>query len=234
MKIIVKTKDEISDEARTAHKIRDYVASITKNDSVNKIIMSHNPKDKHLIFAKPYQNSFAIIDYYNRHEIINKIALAISANKRFYNTTVNQIGIFEHQYNIPAKQTMEIIYRTRTPIVLAVNDKEIAYVYRITKHPDAKRAEQMLQERINRSLKYMINRIYGIEYQPSVKIKLMQYRFTKAYFKPDDEFPLLAVNVQFASDHTLPAFVGYKNGFGFGHIYQQQFTFSQSRLTVSK
>ncbi len=218
MKINITTKDNI--KKISARDVRNYIASITKNDAeINKVVLSHDPKDKHLIFVKPYHHNCVIIDYYNRYNLDEKIAKAIRSNTKFFHTVIQDVEVSPFEYIIPVKQTCSLEYGTRTPIVLTANNNEIRFVYHLYKHQDKKKIESMLQTRINRSIQFAIKRLLNIDYYPDVRISLVDYYLQNIIFETSEGVKEpFAIKANFISNTNLPQFVGYKNGYGWGQI----------------
>ena len=189
--------------------IRNYVGSIVDERFEDKV-MRHKMDLPQVIYPKTYKGGFEIVSYSNDVELMQHVKNKIDSHRNFFGQEIKNARFINEQYEIPQKQ--ETSYITRTPVIIAVNLFEFkAVAGKITDSFFA----NYINIRIKNDVRYQIKKIYGIDFDFDLKTAVMDIKRISIQYK---DIKLPAITMKFYSNYTLPRFMGYKIGLGWGEI----------------
>lgn len=219
MKLIVKTTRPISGERgmTTPRDIRNLCGSIAP-ERTKEIVMWHQSATPHLIYTKASRNSFAIVTYTEEGEAaltdlagrFASLDKGISLNH--HQTEVSDVILRPSAYRAPKEGLFR--YRITSPLIIAGQKPEFAEA---REHwEDEEYIKGFTARVIADNMAKHIEDWFGIDFEPlDLKLVFREFRRFRTPYK-EDYFP--AVTGEFLSNYSLPDFVGYKIGLGYGEL----------------
>jgi len=219
MKLVVQT-DKIIKELKPRD-IRNFIGSIV-DETFKDEVLWHKKMPPELIYVKPFKYGFEIVSWKNRMDLLHHIHEKLidkHINIKGIKANIKKSFFKEEGLTIPQKGLY--FYKSRTPIILSTNPVEYKIVYACnTKNQDD------LIKYIKKRIKYSI--IYNAKYYFNLNlnlddlnliiekqdIRLVEYKTGIKNFQ--------AVFIKMASNYSLPRFVGYKIGLGWGELIMQK------------
>lgn len=213
----------------TPRDVRNFIGSIA-DEKYKDYVMYHGNKLSPVIYSKPFGNSFEITfakSDKQSTDVFSDIKEKISGNIKFYGERINRLIIDDTDYNpIPSKEMA--FYKSKTPFVLAVNDIEYKILYSTLKKQDKADFINFLTRRIRDSIIFQIKEYIRKPFDAGILNDLKIYmqmnknvngrEFVYKNIRYKDKV-LPVIYLSFISNYTLPEFVGYKIGLGYGQIY---------------
>lgn len=220
--------------------------SITPRDIRNLIMSKLNVVDKNVmdklankdkvgneqslfIYPKPRPNSFEVLNYSNDFQAMSLLETVImGTDGKGCNATLagNEIKIKkilwkEEEYQLPVRELS--IYKTRTPIIISVNNVEHKMAYAFAERNNL---DTLLKKRIIDITKIQCKQFFNLEIEiDDLDIKIMSINKITVY--PDNinrkGVYYQAVYCEFVSNYKLPRFLGYQTGLGYGEILTKNF-----------
>lgn len=209
MKLSVKIKD-VGDAGISPRDVRNYVGSIVDEKFINKA-MWHQRSSSPVIYPKVHRDGFEIVNYTNDIELMQHIKNRIDTHRIFYGENIDDVRFVNEQYNVPQKG--DKIYMSRTPLIIGVNPFELRLLDCRT---DSEYFKRYLNARINDDVRYQIKNYLNLDITFDIKITPIEIKRIGVQYKDDVRLP--AVVMKFHSTHSLPRFLGYKTGLGWGEI----------------
>lgn len=214
MKVSVFTEDKIK---KTPRDVRNFIGSIA-SEKFKDYFMWHKKETPPIIYPLPHDNGFEIIMYHNNINMINDINSKLLKKPKFYETKVKSVRVFDYSYIPAVKSDKFLKYRTRTPMVISLNEVEYKICYNVNK--DKIKLQKYLAHRIRSALNYQMKCYVGIDVIfNDLEVKLTQYSYFMTKDK-DKHFP--AIMMDFECNYILPEFLCYKIGLGYGQIKKEE------------
>jgi hypothetical protein len=215
MKIVALVRDCGSFKPRD---VRNYVGSIV-DEKFKDLAMWHKHATPELIYVKPFKNSFEIISPKNDITLISHIAEKIEKNRDFYGKKIEKVFLKNEQFLFPQRGLT--CYSTRTPIIIALNSKEIGITLACKKNNEMDDLKRYLTHRIESDAEFQIKEWFGLD------LKINEFAITSISnikqlfldYKDGIKFP--AITMDFVCNYRLPRFIGYKIGLGWGEIIEK-------------
>jgi len=199
--------------------IRKIIGSITDDKYID-LVLWHKHTPPEVLYSKPLNNSFEIINYTNNLELLTHIKEKLQNIELFKQAKVIKTEILPEDYIIPQKGLY--VYETRTPIILSINPVEYKIIYAINQNNNLEDLRKYLTSKfikdINHKLKHYFNTSIKID---DLNLILQDKRIRLVEVK-DDEKKRQAIFLKFASNYKLPRFVSYSNGLGWGELIEKQ------------
>ncbi len=220
MKIFVKTKELKNVKPRD---IRNLLGSIVDNEFKDEV-MWHKRKPPKIIYAKPYKKGFEIINYINDYRLMHHILKKLESIKNNIflggkKIKIEDIELKSEDFTIP--QPGLYFYQTRTPIILSTNPVEYKIVY-ATNTQNKKDLIKYIQHRIIHSTKLFAKEYFNIDldYLDDLNLIIQENDIRLVDYKEGLK-KYQAVYLKLASNYSLPRFVGYKIGLGWGELKEK-------------
>ena len=218
MKLIVKTDNEI--KKLKPRDIRNLIGSIVE-EQYKDLVLWHKHEPSELIYAKPYKLGFEIVSWKNNIKLLKHIEEKLQNKKLHFGEIEAKVKkVWYKDENLTIPQQGLFFYYTRTPIILSTNPVEYKIVYATNQKEDKNDLIKYIKHRIKYDVVYKLKHYYGIDVSNSLKdlnliiqkedIKLVDYK--------EGEKKLQAAFLKFASNYSLPRFIGYKTGLGWGEL----------------
>ncbi len=209
MKLSVKIKN-LGDTGVLPREVRNYVGSIIDEKFIPKA-MWHQRSSSPVIYPKVHKDSFEIVNYTNDIELMQHIKYRIDTHRNFYGNEIDDVKFINEQYNVP--QRGDMIYISRTPMIIGINPFELKLLDCRT---DSEHFKRYINARINDDVRYQIKNYLNLDIEFDIKITPIEVKRIGVQYKEDARYP--AVIMKFHSSHSLPRFLGYKTGLGWGEI----------------
>jgi hypothetical protein len=220
MKLIAKTDKEI--KLLTPRDIRNFIGSVV-DEKYKDEVMWHKHLPPKLIYIKPFKNFFDILTYTNDIGLLYHIADKIKDKEikiKGINAKIKDIDFKDETFEIPKKRLS--FYTTRTPVILSTNPVEFKLVYTLNIKNKTDELKRYIIHRIRTDVEYRAKYYYNLDLNlkdleliiQNKKIRLVEYKEGLKKFQ--------AVYMNFASNYTLPRFVGYKTGLGWGELISKK------------
>lgn len=205
--------------------VRNFLASVNKRDEYNKKVLWHKHIPPVLIFRNPTKNHLEIINYTNDVEMMEYFR-KIVVGKEIYNSQgksrIKRASLKTENFEIPKPLAPYFaVYRTRTPIIIASNNKEIEKIRKIEN--DTRALREFLKNFILNSIFHQTKHYLGIDlpekYKKQILIDIADIKyFYVPYPKKEISLNFPSVKCRVISNYLLPRFVGYRIGYGFGEL----------------
>jgi hypothetical protein len=216
MKLIVKTDKEI--KSLKPRDIRNFIGAVT-DDKYADDILWHKKTPPKLIYVKPYKMGFEIVTWTNDYGLLQHIAEKIqdkTMNIKGINAKITDTWFKDENFTIPQKGLY--FYETRTPVILSTNPVEYKIVYAINTSNNKKALIDYIKHRIKNDVEYKAKHYFNLDLDlkdlnliiKNENVRLVDYKDGLKKFQ--------AVFMKFASNYSLPRFVGYKTGLGWGEL----------------
>jgi len=225
MKLIVKTDKEI--KLLRPRDIRNFIGAISDKDYKEDVFWHKNLPPK-LTYVKPFKLGFEIVNYDNSINVINHIAEKLEELKekkeliylKGIETKIKKVWFKAEEFIIPQKGLY--FYKTRTPVRLSDNPTEYKIVYACNNKSDRSDLIKYITRRIKNDIEYKAKYYFNIDLDLSDLNLIIQDEEVKMveYKKGLKDFQ--AVYMSFASNYSLPRFVGYGTGLGWGELIMQK------------
>jgi hypothetical protein len=220
MKLIVKTDKEIKN--LTSRDIRNFTGAIVDKEYIDDV-MWHKKTPPKLIYIKPFKLGFEIVTWTNDIGLLQHIAEKLkdkTINIKNINAKIKKTWFKDENFTIPQKGLY--FYETRTPIILSVNPVEYKIVYATNTKEDKSDLIKYIKRRIITDIKYKAKHYYNLNLNlddlnliiEDENVRLVEYK--------EDLKKFQAVFLRFASNYSLPRFIGYKTGLGWGEIISKR------------
>ena len=223
MKLIVKTDKEIN--SLKPRDIRNFIGKIA-DESYKDDIFWHKHLPPKLIYVKPFRLGFEIVNYDNSLNLLNHIAKRLEKfknrviNLKGIETKIKKVWFKPEEFIIPQKGLY--FYKTRTPVRLSNNPVEYKIVYACNNKSDRRDLIRYITHRIKSDIEYKAKHYFNIDLDLSdlnliiqdENVRLVEYKKGLKDFQ--------AVYMTFASNYSLPRFVGYGTGLGWGELIMQK------------
>ena len=218
MKLIVKTDKEI--KGLLPRDVRNFIASVIGEKYRDKVLY-HGFAPSELIFVKPFKRGFEIVSYKNDADLLFHIEEAIRDKTiNVFKTKAKIEKIWYKPEDLILPQKGLFFYYTRTPVILSTNPVEYRIVYATNNKKDKSDLIRYIKHRIKKDVIFKIKHYYGIDVSNVLKdlnliikeenVRLVEYK--------KGEKKRQAAYLKFASNYSLPRFVGYKTGLGWGEL----------------
>lgn len=223
MKLLIKTDtDKIYDIK--PKDIRRYIGNIVDKQYEDKVLW-HERKPPAIIYPKTFKGGFEIVNYTGDRKLMYHIWEKIEKNREIklngISCKVVKVRDKEEEYEIPKKGLY--FYKTRTPIILSANPIEYKIVYATATKEDLSDFNNYVKYRIINDIKYKLKHYFDIDFNKlddlNLIIKKEDIRLVEV---KEGEKKRQAVWLTFASNYSLPRFVGYANGLGWGELIMQK------------
>ena len=218
MKLIVKTNKEI--KSLKPRDIRKLVGSIV-DEKYKDLVLWHKHKPSELIYVKPYKLGFELVSWKNNVELLKHIEEKLQNRELYFEAVkakIKKVWYKDEVLTIP--QQGLFFYYTRTPIILSTNPVEYKIVYATNQKEDKSDLIKYIKHRIKYDVVYKIKHYYGIDVSNIIKdlnLIIQQENIRLVNYK-EGEKKMQAAFLKFASNYSLPRFVGYKTGLGWGEL----------------
>jgi hypothetical protein len=204
--------------------IRKYIGAIVPNE-IKEEVLWHKNKPPKIIYAKPYKKYFEIINYTNDKRLIYLIKESLKKypvlKMKGNETVIKDIKELPEEFNIPERGLY--LYQTRTPIILSVNPVEYKIVY-ATNIQNPNDLEKYIKHRIKSDIEYKLYEYFGIKYTFDDFEMIINKKDIKLLSVYDiDKKKKQGAYITFSTNYSLPRFVGYATGFGFGELTEINF-----------
>jgi hypothetical protein len=220
MKVIVGTDKEV--KKLTPRDVRNFIGSIVDKKYEDDVLW-HQKKPSKLIFVKPYRLGFEIVTYTNDYGLMYHIAEKLEGkeiNIKGVNAKVKKVWFKDENFVIPQKGLY--LYETRTPIMLAGNPVEYKIVYTLNTKKDKKELMEYIKHRIKSDVEYKAKYYFNLDLNLDDLNIIIQKEDIRLVDYKDDTKKFQAAFLKFASNYSLPRFVGYRVGLGWGEILNQK------------
>lgn len=213
MKIIVKAKDAGS---LTPRHVRDYVGAIVDQEYKD-VCMWHKHSVPELIYPKLYKDGFEIVSVKNG-SVLEHIAGKIEASKKFYGRNIEKVWFKEEKFGFPQRRLTA--YQTRTPIVIGSNKVEYGIAVACAKNGRPADLKRYIGRRIKSDVEHYVKAYFGVNISiPDLSLNITELKQLFLNYKEGVRLPMAAMS--FTSNYSLPRFVGYKIGLGWGEIIER-------------
>ncbi len=214
MKIIVKAKDTGS---LTPRHVRNYIGAIV-DEEYKDICSWHKHSVPELIYPKPYSSGFEIISVKNNLPVLAHIAKKIEENRKFYGRDIEEVWSKDEQFGFPRRGIAA--YQTRTPIVIGSNKVEYGIAVACAKKGRTDDLKRYIGRRIKSDVEYYVRAYFGINISiPDLSLNITELKQLFLNYKEGVRLPMAAMS--FTSNYSLPRFVGYKIGLGWGELIER-------------
>ena len=221
MKLVVRT-DKIIKELYSRD-IRNFIGSIV-DEEFKDTVLWHKKVPPELIYVKPFRFGFEVLSWKNRMDLLYHLYEKIkdkSINIKGIKANIENSFFKEEGFNIPQKGLY--FYYTRTPIILSVNPVEYKIVYACNMQKQQDDLIRYIKKRIKYSIIYNAKHYFDLDINlddlnliiERQDIRLVDYKNGGKKFQ--------AVFLKIASNYSLPRFVGYKIGLGWGELIEKKF-----------
>jgi len=227
MKAIFTLDKEIKKNSLLPRDIRNLVGAVMKNGKTKDALMN---KDKNghtqskFVYSKPRPKSFDILNYTDDIREMVELEAALVGKKITTNgndVTITGCRLVEEGYQFPEKKLS--IYSTRTPIIISGNPVEHKIAHHAQK--DSAKMENFLKRRIENLVALQVKQFFGKEFVfNDLEIKLISFN-TRTITPNRKERPneyVQGVYCEFVSNYSLPRYVGYLSGLGYGELLSAQ------------
>lgn len=226
MKLVVLYKEPLKgDERLLPRDIRNYIASITKDDdAVHSVVMSHERKQPTLLYSMPNRKSFAIYSFRKDDEVkelFKKIKAKIEENPIISingaSAVVKEVFTTKWYYTNFKNGLFE--RRLRTPMVIGASVGEYARARQLSAdgEVDMQELQKFVTDTIKESIRFQHRDWFDEEYEADdLMIVYKDLEYTPIRYKEGQYFP--AVRGTIICNKELPMFIGYKSGLGFGEL----------------
>lgn len=180
------------------------------------------------MYGKPYKKSLNLFAYgYDGLELLKHIS-SLFNQKVFINQisySIKRKKIFENSSLLPKKSIQELIYYTRTPIMIFRHKYRRVFDAILHYNKDLVKRDIEFQKAINdlivKNLRYQLKTIvkdkeYG--FLDDIKLNWQEFKIIKIQNR--DSFEPVVVG-EFSTPWELPRFIGQRNGDGFGEIIKR-------------
>ena len=222
MKLIVKTDKEVKN--LRPRDIRNLIGSIV-DTKYKDIVLWHKHLPPKFIFVKPFKLGFEIVNWTNKVEALNHIAEKLQQkdlelNIKNINAKIKKVWFKDEEFVIPQKGLY--FYTTRTPIILSVNPVEYKIVYACNLKENKNDLINYIKHRIKSSIEYRTKYYFNINLDLSDLNLIIQDENIRLVSYKEDSKKFQAAYLTFASNYSLPRFIGYSIGMGWGEIINQK------------
>ena len=183
--------------------VRNYVGAIV-NEKFKDKVMWHENDLSPVIYPKTYKGGFEIVNYFNDVELMQHIKNMIETHRNFFGKEIKSVRFINEQYEIPQRQ--EMVYIARTPVIIAGNLLKF----------QAPNYNDYINYRIKSDVLFQIKKIFGVDFDFDLKVMLEDVKRMTVKYKDDVILPALTMKLY--SNYTLPRFIGYKTGLGWGEL----------------
>jgi len=133
---------------------------------------------------------------------------------------IEKVWFKNEEFIIPQKGLC--FYETRTPVILSTNNTEFKIVYAINTNNNIEEMKKFIEYRIKKDIEYKAKEYFNLDLDlkdlnliiQNENIRLVEYKEGLKKFQ--------AVFMKFASNYSLPRFIGYKTGLGWGEIINKR------------
>ncbi len=194
------------------------VSAINK-ETADKI--GNKDKDKHsqslFVYPKPRSRSFELISYADDVNALAEVEAVLIGKSLSLGGTDVVVSKCEWSDEGYAKTEKElIIYKTRTPIVISSNSIEHKIVHARSKNGNL---DEYIQQKILDLIKIQNKEFFGKETEmDDFAIKILDSNKVTVSADSTNGKYSQAVFASFVSSYTLPRFVGYLSGLGYGEL----------------
>jgi len=237
MKLVVIYKESIKGKKLLPRDVRNYVASICKQDKeLHDIVMSqgHHNKQPTFIFSTTNKKSFAIYTFKKDklvEEAMKRLSVLLYQNPQIHIRGIKAVvkESFTTEYEFTKFEYGLLEREIRTPIIIAAAEYEYAICVKATKDKDGRKEcdqkwlEEYTASKIKETAVLVAKDWFGEE--ESLKIEALledtiilfkDLKYTVIKYKENLYFP--AVTGTIISNRKLPQFLGYKSGLGYGEL----------------
>lgn len=234
MKAVFMFEGNVKQDSISPRDIRNFIMS--KLNDVDKNVMDNlanknkaGNEQSLFIYPKPRSNSFEVLNYSNDFKSMALLETVImgadgkgcKANLGGNEIKINKILWKEEEYQLPTKELS--IYKTRTPIIISVNNIEHKMAYSFANNG---KLDELLKKRIVDITKMQCKQFFNLDVElDDFEIKVMN--INKITVSPDrinrKDVYYQAVYCEFISNYKLPRFLGYQTGLGYGEILTKNF-----------
>lgn len=220
MKIIVKTDKEV--KSLLPRDIRNFIGSIV-DTKYKDIVLWHKHTPPELIFVKPFKLGFEIVSWKNNLEVLNHIAEKLEDKELHINginAKIKKVWFKPDEFIIPQKGLY--FYSTRTPVLLSSNPVEYKIVYACNNKEDKSDLMRYIKHRIKTDIEYKAKYYFNLDLDLSDLNLIIQDEELRLIEYKENEKKKQAAFMKFASNYSLPRFVGYSIGMGWGELIPQK------------
>ena len=222
MKLIVKTDKEV--KKLRPRDIRNFIGSIV-DEEYKDVVLWHKHLPPELVFVKPFKFGFEIVSWSNNTEVLNHIAdklqqKDLKLNIKDINTKIEKVWFKNEEFTIPQKGLY--FYKTRTPMILAVNPVEYKIVYACNTKDNKDDLLKYIKHRIETNIKHQAKHYFNMDIDLDDLNLIIQNEDIRLVSYKEDSKKFQAAYLTFASNYSLPRFIGYSIGMGWGEIIHQK------------
>jgi len=239
MKIKLFTDKSFNNKKVTPRDIRNIMMSNISADIADRI--SNKNKNKHtqsvFVYPKPRPKSFEIVSYLNDLEALAEIEVGLVG--KTFNLGGKDVLVTDCKWENEGFNTVKqdlTMYETRTPIVITSNVVEHKIVYSSSK-ADNGTFEKYVTKKIREMVEIQVKEFFNQEIDLSdLSIKLLKFNNISANVNKDKDKYEQAIYASFISNYRLPRFIGFKNGLGYGEIYDNaiRYKIADTKLRKTK
>lgn len=207
--------------------IRNLVGASLEDGKVKDALMN---KDKEgntqskFVYSKPRPKSFDILNYTDDIREMIELESALVGKKITIggnDVTITGCRLVDEGYQFPEKGLS--MYETRTPIIMSKNNLEHKIAHNVQK--DTPSMEKFLKRRIENMVKLQVKQFFKKEFEfDDLEIKLIKFDM-KTVTPNKKERPrefVQGMYCEFVSNYSLPRYLGYLSGLGYGEILDAQ------------
>jgi hypothetical protein len=210
--------------------IRNLVGSLVKDEVLKNKLMNKDKEGNEqsvFIYPKPRPKTFEVLSYLSDIKALVAVenalvgeSITINGNK----VKIESCMWKEEEFVMPIKELN--LYTTRTPIVVSINSVEHKMAHFVQNSKDDTKVAELLRKRILGLTKLQMKQHFKHDVSfDDLEIKIMNWnmRTVTPNRKERPDIYHQALYVDFVSNYTLPRFLGYQSGLGYGEILNTNF-----------
>lgn len=231
MKIVINFKESLFDSEKNGkplvlpRDIRNLFNSLAKEEHKD-LVAWHKHTPSPIIYSKPFRKSVDVYAYNDElvEDALNDIVLKLLKIKKvtFGGKTFNIDSVWIKPFTHAPIQEGSYTYQVRTPVIYGSSKTEFFQASQLK--DDTEMLQAYIRDRIVEMAIHTIKHNFGIEINESQFDDLTIFfhddfkRFIQQY-KEDQRFPAFVGT--FTCNYSLPRFIGYKTGLGYGELRLQ-------------
>ena len=215
MKLIVYTDKTL--KKINPREVRDFIGSLVEDEFKEKIFW-HKHIPAPVIISRESSRSLALISAYSDIELFEQLKNVLNRRKKIKvnGRECKIVRIVEDRYNFRIPQLRFSVFRTLTPVIITSCSDELEDYLKVKDKKELleKYTAEVIKKTVIHHVKFYLNREVDME---DFYIKFIEKYETGRLEYKNGVF-LNYVKGVFASNYSLPEFVGYRTNFGYGKL----------------
>lgn len=239
MKIKFFTDKSFNNKKVTPRDIRNIMMNSVGAEIADRVGNKNKDKNTQSVFVypKPRPRSFEIVSYLNDLEALAELEVALVG--KTFNLAGKDILITDCKWENEGFNSLKqdlTMYQTRTPIVITSNVVEHKIVYSSSRANNGS-FEEYVTKKIKEMIEIQVKEFFKQDIDLSdLSIKLLDFNKVTVNVDTKRDKYEQAIYASFISNYKLPRFIGFKNGLGYGEIYDNatRYKIADTKLRKTK